>query len=253
MPPVKEIEDGDGNVAAASTNTAFITDDGASSRAPPSNSYLDWWYRSSTEWVLWYVVASKQPDVIDARPSPSRIDSGIALNTPEYPVQAVHPDPLTLIFHLDDRTYTKTLDYHTFARWEGIGALLDELCNDGIVAEHLWDVDEGMEVGIGDWEARVRPGWKVEVCQSVNLYERTLDCVSDFDSDSDEEDGSESESRCEETPKFEPRWWFARWKDRVERGKRRKERAQQEPSWIMVFIWATSMMAFVTVVSVLLT
>jgi hypothetical protein len=255
MPPVKEIEEGDGNVAAASTNTEFIPDDEKTSRTPSFSSYLDWWYRSSTEWVLWYVIASKQSDIVDARPSPSRIDSGIAFNAPEYPVQAAHPDPLTFTFHLDDRTYTKTLDYRTFARWEGIGALLDELRDDGIMTEQLWDVDEAMEVGSGDWEARVRPGWNVEVwCQHVDLYERTSDCVSELDSDSDEdEEESESEGRCEQISKCERRWWFARWKDRVEKKKTRKERAHQEPSWIMMLIWATCMLAFIGIISVLAT
>ena len=258
MPPVNEIEEGDGKVAKTNDAGLFQRVEDATD-TPTCSSYFDWWYRSSTEWVLWYVIAAKQPDVIDPRPSPSRIDSGIALSSPGYQhrtLQATPPNPLTLTFHLDDRTYTKTLDYHAFVRWEGVGALLDELCEDGILVNQLWDVEEDMEVGSGDWEARVRPGWNVNVWCSQSEW--TPDCVSNFDSDDsdEEEDEDECESkgsiqRISDAVQCERRWWFGRWKERVERETNRRGKAQRDPSWTMILIWATSMVVFVAIVSVL--
>jgi hypothetical protein len=249
MPPVKESQDGE---------DAAFEDTTAGNEDHIRTSYLDWWYRSSTEWVLWYVIASKQSDrgIDDKRSLPSRIDSGIALSVPADHAAHADPDPLTFTFHLDDQTYTKTLDYRVFIRWESVGALLDELCDDGIIIDQLWDEDEGMQVGSGDWDVRVRPGWKVDAyCQHSDQYDRTSDWVSDYESDDSggEEDKNENDDleRMSTAMRFERRWWFARWKERVEREKCRKERTQQEPTRIMMLIWATSMVAFIVLVSVL--
>jgi hypothetical protein len=249
MPPVKESQDGE---------DAAFEDTTAGNEDHIRTSYLDWWYRSSTEWVLWYVIASKQSDrgIDDKRPLPSQIDSGIALSVPTDHAAHAYPDPLTFTFHLDDQTYTKTLDYRVFIRWESVGALLDELCDDGIIIDQLWDEDEGMQVGSGDWDVRVRPGWKVDVyCQYSDQYDRTSDWVSGYESDDSdgEEDKNENDDleRMSTAMRFERRWWFARWKERVGREKCRKERTQQEPTRIMMLIWATSMVAFIVLVSVL--
>jgi hypothetical protein len=255
MPPVKEIQEGDKNTTALGE----FAEDEDHNRTPPCSSYLDWWYRSSTEWVLWYVIASKQPnpDLHVAGRSSSRIDSGVALSVPTYEAAHGNPDPLTFTFHLDNRTYIKTLVYQAFVRWENVGALIEELSDDGIIIDQLWDVDEDMEVGSGDWDVRVRPGMKVDVyCQHGYQYERTSDCASEYESD--DSDGGEDEDEYGDRYKHNPdtlelerRWWFARWKERVEREKWRKKRAQQEPSWIMILIWAACMVAFVALVSVL--
>jgi hypothetical protein len=258
MPPVKEIQEGDENITALGESTGNEDQN----RIPPCSSCLDWWYRSSTEWVLWYVIASKQPDpdLHVAGQSPSRIDSGIALSVPKYDAAPRDPDPLTFTFHLDDRTYTKTLVYEAFVGWASVDALLDELNDDGIIVYQLWDVTEDMEVNSGDWEARVRPGWKLDMyCQHSDHYERPSDCISD-DYESDDSDGEEDEDqsdkerhieRTSDAAKLERQWWFARWKKRVEKEKCRKKKAHQEPSWIVMLIWASSMVAFIALVSVL--
>jgi hypothetical protein len=250
MPPVKDLQDGED---AAFEDTTAGNEEQICTPLPCS-SYLDWWYRSSTEWVLWCVIASKQSDrgIHDKRTLPSRVDSGIALNVLDQSA----PDPLSFTFHLDDRTYTKTLDYQAFVQWDGVSALLDELYDDGIMVNQLWDVNEYMEVGSGDWEARVRPGWKVDVyCQHSDQCEPTSDWISDYESDDSdgEEDKNDNDDleRMSNAMRFERRWWFARWKERVEKEKCRKAKTQQEPTWIMMLIWATSMVAFIAIVSVL--
>ncbi|KAF1940622.1 hypothetical protein EJ02DRAFT_318720, partial [Clathrospora elynae] len=153
------------------------------------------------------------------------------------------------------------LDYHTFSRWRGLAELLQELSKDGIVVDHLWDTSEDMRVSSGDWDARVRPGWKVDVLCGANTNELSRSSVydrcsssennDDSDSDSDEDGGddmSESEDNSDAVRRERP-WWFARWKERVERGTPMRGKVEQEPSFIMMLIWATSMMLCAGVVN----
>jgi hypothetical protein len=236
-------------------------------RASSCTSYLDSWYRSGAEWALWCVLESKKPQaqVTAIKPTPNRIDSGIDLNVLSHRVSdsstPVHeqdpatiikkpkdPKPLSLTFHFHDRIFTKTLDYRIFSRWENIAELLAELGRDGISVHHLWEGGDDMQIGSGDWEARVRPGCEVDVwCYEPHNHHADHADHIDY-SDSESEDEAESEDvkmdmSCQRGEMEERKWWFARWKERVERRKASpKAKAHQETSWIMVLVWVVTML-----------
>ncbi|KAI4605631.1 hypothetical protein J4E83_010523 [Alternaria metachromatica] len=120
-------------------------------------SYIHWCYHPSTDWILWYLV-SKLPKEEDGRISdvgltPARVDSGIGLHLLGHedghlsPTAASTPStPITLSFHFKDGTTTKLLDYRVYSQWANVNSLLNELAQDGIVIDELWDVNEDMPI-----------------------------------------------------------------------------------------------------------
>jgi hypothetical protein len=122
---------------------------------------------------------------------------------------------ITLILHLPStsETYTRHLDFSTYRTWTHFASLLSIFSDDlGIVCLWIWDVVEKMEVGPGDWEARVRPGWRVDVV-----------CCMMGEMGDDEDDGFDEADWelgvgywCDDVAGVQ--WGFARWRRQVERG-----------------------------------
>jgi hypothetical protein len=213
------------------------------------------------------VLESKKPQaqVTAIKPTPNRVDSGIDLNIlnprgsdPSTPVheqgpiavekKPIHFKPLALTFHFHDRIFTKTLNYQIFSRWENVAELFAELGRDGISVHHLWEGGDDMQIGSGDWEARVRPGCEVDVwCYEPHTHHADhADHIDYSDSESEDEFDSEDIKKdvsWEREEMEERKWWFARWKERVERRKAvPRGKAQQETSRIMVIVWAVTML-----------
>jgi hypothetical protein len=153
-------------------------------------------------------------------------------------------DPICLVLAFDDHTYTKFLEYKTFAQWHRFEALLLDLESDGICVDYLWDIAEDMRVTGGDWDARVRPGWEVHAsctdCSDIHEYPNDR-----VDEDSSVDDDWERD--LIESGYYRQEWWFARWRHRVESRRSRGASVVHDPSWRMIiavcglmipFLWA---------------
>jgi len=140
-------------------------------------------------------------------------------------------EPLMLNLCMDDGTYVKGLDFTTFAHWDNMQTILNDLEKDGMVVEELWDVHEDMRVGSGDWDARVRPGLEIDAMCVRSAWEDDSSCSSG----DCEEGGVELELRHGEQPRRK-HWWFERWRRRVERESLMSGEAVQEPSRLMVLL-----------------
>ncbi|KAL5113219.1 hypothetical protein ACEQ8H_008914 [Pleosporales sp. CAS-2024a] len=129
--------------------------------------------------------------------------------------------PLIFNMRFEDGTYTKRLEYSTFADWNHVEALLQEIEGEGAAPRQLWDVHEDMPICRGDWAARVHPGMEVDVS-----WRKTddWDCSSSLSSD-DAKDAHEGARRRGHVPLHQERWWFGAWKRRVEQetGQGRRE------------------------------
>jgi len=235
-----------------------------------------------TEWILWSLVSnsSKEEDrkTEDSRTAPLRVDSGIGLDLlgqdgyPPHvsnPASLSSPDPITLLFVFEDSILTKHLPYTFYSRWTNINALLHELALDGIIVHALWDVIEDMQITSGDWDARVRPGWIVEVwCfsdggrggwggdaegdDSSESGDSTCGDGGDTDGDGFDYGASEESSERGERDTIGGRghgWWFVRWRERVEKERMKKKGLVEGPSWLMIVIWCTSIVVSIVVLS----
>jgi len=245
-----------------------ITDDGIESatkgRESIPISYLDWCYHLSIGWTLWSVIGDISKEETPKNEHSStvlpRIDSGIELHLLRgdkecsiRPVSSIPPSPINLTFMFGEAITTKLLDYRIYSQWTNFNTLLDELARDGIIVCELWDVKEGMEIQSGDWDARVRPGWVVEVWCFTDVGRFGLEEES---SESESEEEMESSSEIDgvyeaEFARSEHPWWFARWRERVERGNVKREGVIEGPSWFMMMIWCTSIIAVIVVFSLI--
>lgn len=167
------------------------------------------------------------------------------------------PAPLVLTFCFQDQMCVKVLDYEVFAQWDAVEAVLQGVREMGIVVERLWDTVDDTRVGGGDWNARVRPGWNVKVLCLENGVE---ELGGGFEEEDEESAGAggveEGEGRVWGAAGWlgrkekETAWWFARWRERVEK-EIRCHGHLRDPSWEMVVGWCFSMVTFVVMVSVL--
>jgi len=135
------------------------------------------------------------------------------------------PSTIECTFHLNDATYVRHLDYSTYRTWTHFAELLrlweSEL---GIACRCIWDDCEDMQVGAGDWEARVRPGWCVDVVCSAYFDDERSDSEDDEGCGFEDRDGDDGEEGYWyfldwylERGVRGREWWFARWRRRVER------------------------------------
>jgi len=214
-----------------------------------TNSYVDWCHSLITEWILWCLVGniSKDEDrkTDDFKTTPSRVDSGVELSLLGRDVSrafdratATPPAPITLLFHTQDGTMTKKLDYHAFFQWSNMDALLNELALDSIIVHMLWDINEDMPISCGDWDARIHPGSVIDAW----CFNGEKNC--DWNRDSSESEGEIEGVRGQ---KEHEKWWFARWRERVEREGVRREGAIEGPSWFMTVIWCMTIVAGIVV------
>jgi hypothetical protein len=181
-----------------------------------------------------------QPDskcsVATSDDSSTFCDSGSSENTTDG-----WPEPLTLNIHYEDQTYVKQLDYSIFARWENIEALLAGFEFDGAVIDGLWDVREDTPIGSGDWNARVYPGLEVDVtCWKPGCFgDEPSASSSDADSEEEEQpilwDGSRHHGS---------RWWFGRWRMKVEQETIGVGGPVHEPSQRTILLGALAMATF---------
>jgi hypothetical protein len=171
--------------------------------------------------------------------------------------KSIPPDPIVLTFCFQDQTYIKRLDYTIFAAWNDVQGLFDELSKDGITCDELWDVNEDMPVSSGDWDARVRPGCVVEALCFCDQLE--LDWVDESSSDSagdvdeDEDDDIANGVCAMGALRREHVWWFARWRERVEKETSEVRETMQEPSCLAMVVWCFCMVVIVVVLSLLST
>lgn len=136
---------------------------------------------------------------------------------------------LTFNLLMDGRIFKKKLDFATFDRWASMEVMLKGFEDDDIVIEQLWDVQENMPIGSGDWDARLRPGSEIDaICegQLLTTWEDDSSCSSE-----EYERHRPLETRVD-SQQTEMKWWFARWKQSVERpmvggGKRVHEPSSQ--------------------------
>jgi len=246
------------DAGAATNREACSADDtnyglGSASKGPGSitTTYLDWCYQLCTNWILWCLIGdiSKEETQETTQSSTvlSRIDSGIETQLlrgieghPTRPAVSNSPLPIRLTLIFEDATITKSLDYCAYSQWININALLHEVAQDGIVVRELWDVNEDMQIGSGDWDARIHPGSVIDAWCSNG--EESCDWDRDSSQSEDEVEGVRGQKEYE-------KWWFARWRERVEREGVRREGAVEGPSWFMTVIWCMTIVAGIVVFS----
>jgi hypothetical protein len=157
---------------------------------------------------------------------------------------SIDPEPLVFHMHFEDRTYTKQLDYSTFARWEHVEALLEGFEGEGATINQLWDVRENMPICSGDWDARVHPGMEIDVaCWKTDIWERDSVLSSD-----DEEDEKRAVQDWEDIHIHGQRWKFGAWKRKVEQDTMRSGPMLREPSRRTVLLGMLAMATFLGVV-----
>jgi len=219
------------------------------------NTYLNWCYHLSTEWILCYFISNtskqehrKTDDVI---PTPCRVDSGVELHLLGQDIGiATPPNSITLTFLFEDGMTTKHLPYPFYSQWTNIDALLDKLNHDNIMVHELWDVNEDTRIGSGDWDARIRPGSVIDAwcCNDERGY-----YSDDGDDSPGSEDGADMGRYCAydvvNDRSSEHPWCFARWRERVEKDRLGKSRDMGGPSWFVMVIWCTSIVAGILVFS----
>jgi hypothetical protein len=163
------------------------------------------------------------------------------------------PEPLVFNIHLEGQTYVRSLDFSTFARWENIEVLLEGFENEGAVIEQLWDVREKMAIWRGDWDARVYPGLEVDViCSRPDIWEDDWDSSSDSEGDDDEEENGDAWA-WDSVHLGGRRWWFSRWRMKVEQEAMGGGGAVRQPSRRMLLFGALAMATFLGVVIALCT
>lgn len=194
----------------------------------------------------------RQRDTVSARPDvdieldtlhthPRRIDSGISISgltlvsedhTIEPRVDSRPEEPMHLKLDFGAGMYVKPLDYRTFSHWSAIEELMMDLEKDGMRVGDLWDESEEMSVCGGDWDARVRPGWTLQMhCQGAEASLGSVGSACDSGSEETEDD---AESWFDDMiDEYQEEWCLPRWRNRVEHdGPTGKE--LQEPSWAVL-------------------
>jgi hypothetical protein len=163
------------------------------------------------------------------------------------------PEPLVFNIHLEGQTYVKLLDYTTFARWENVEVLLEGFEGEDGVIQQLWDVREDMPIWSGDWDARVYPGQEIDVICSRSIFEENeVDSSSDSEDDDDEEEEIEAQARNDVHPGGH-RWWFRRWRMKVEQESMGTGGAVRQPSRRMLLLGTLAMATFLGIVFVFCT
>jgi hypothetical protein len=156
------------------------------------------------------------------------------------------PEPLIFNIHYDDQTYVKLLDFSIFAQWESVEMLLKGFESEGTVIEELWDVREDMAIWSGDWDARVYPGLEVDVtCRKPDVWKDDASCSSD-----EEEYETDQALVRDHVYLRGRRWWFARWRMKVEQESMGSGGVVREPTRLTVFVGALAMATFLGIISV---
>jgi hypothetical protein len=119
-----------------------------------------------------------------------------------------------------------------------------------LFVDQLWDVNEDMRIDGGDWDAKVRPGRAIDVlCFSDRgSQDWVYDSSSDSADDAADEEGPgdvSSELYVARGVQSEHPWWFARWKERVDKETAKNTKLMREPSGTTMIIWCTSMFVVV--------
>jgi hypothetical protein len=163
-----------------------------------------------------------------------------------------NPKPLVFNIHLEGQTFVRSLEFSTFARWENIEVLLEGFENEGAVIEQLWDVREKMAIWRGDWDARVYPGQEIDViCSRPEIWEDDWDSSSDSEGDDAEQ---HDEARAWDGVHLGGRrWWFSRWRMKVEQEAMGAGGVVRQPSRRMLLFGALAMATFLGVVIALCT
>jgi len=158
-----------------------------------------------------------------------------------------NPEPLIFNIHFADRTYTKRLDYATFARWENVEDLLEGFEGESATIKELWDVREDMPICSGDWNARVHPGMEIDAtCWKTDIWEYNSNLSSD--DEEDEEDGKSHAQGWDDVHLHGRQWWFGAWKRKVEREVKKSTSSAREPSWREILLGVLAMATFVSMV-----
>jgi len=215
------------------------------------------WYRC--QWKLGNTeVAGPVVDIELSAPCriPKRIDSGISISGltlvdedrfNEFGLRSTLEEPIYLELDFGDRIYTKPLEYGTFSRWTAIEGLVTDLKEDGLMVKELWDETERMRVCGGDWDARVRPGWSLEVpCRDEEAYPKGW---TEDDSDSEDTEVDEERWIDEVLDHYQEEWCLPRWRHRVEQETSTRKNAN-EPSWRVLALGCVSMILFIVAVVV---
>ncbi|KAH6639342.1 hypothetical protein C7974DRAFT_388280 [Boeremia exigua] len=116
---------------------------------------------------------------------------------------------------------------------------------DGIIIEELWDVAGSLQVCMGDWDARVRPGWDIRMHARATLETHCLDNSSDSD-------GSENISGQwveEILDQYQEEWCLPRWRAKVEQ-QESMSIVMQEPSYLMLALGCVLMVFFTVAIVV---
>ena len=238
--------------------------------------YLHWCYHFSRDWVLWCLIGNVSREEVHEIEHLStmlpRIDFGIGIHliggNEGNPIRLALPkSPLPIHFTIifEDGTTTKLLDYRVYSQWANINSLLNELAQDGIVIDELWDVNEDMQIGSGDWDASIQPG-SVIYARSLNdkrgYHADDVDDCSDCESDDgmieSDEDGHDTGSEYKmswkssaKNTRNEHTWWFARWRQRVEKAIPGRDGVTDEPSWFMTILWSTTTITIIALLILL--
>jgi hypothetical protein len=154
-------------------------------------------------------------------------------------------EPLIFNIHYEDQTYVKLLDFSIFAQWESVEILLKGFEGEGAVIEELWDVREDMPIWSGDWDTRVYPGLEVDVtCGKPGVWRDDASCSSDGEDEEDEKLG------CEDIHIRGRRWWFGKWRMKVEQESMGAGGVVQDPSRRTILLGALAMATFLGTVSI---
>jgi hypothetical protein len=171
--------------------------------------------------------------------------------TPSISTESIqYHEPIHMTFDFGGNILTKSLDYETFVRWDAMEAFAKDLEEDGFAFESLWDETEKMKVGSGDWDARVRPGWRINASfLQAPIWSDELEKDSESDSE-DYESTDQEEWQAEYIDEYLDKevedWCLPRWRSRVEQ--EMKGGYSQEPSWMILALGCASMMFFIVAV-----
>jgi len=236
----------------------------ATRRESTPTTYLNWFNHLSRNWILWCLIGdiSQQEETQEIEHSSTmlpRIDSGIGIHLlggnaghPIRPAVSKLPTPIQMLFVFEDATNTKELNYRVYSQWINVDALLQGLAQNGIVARKLWDVSEDMQIGSGDWDARIQPGSAIEAWCFNDKRSYHSD---DIDDSSESESEEDVECDCARNIVFngssEHSWWFTRWRQRVEKDGPGKRRETGKASWFVMVTCYITIVAIVILLSII--
>ncbi|KAF1926086.1 uncharacterized protein M421DRAFT_224626 [Didymella exigua CBS 183.55] len=189
--------------------------------------------------------------------NPNKVDSGMSISgltllsedrADGKRVNSGLEESIHLRLDLGDGVYVKPLNYGTFSRWSAVRELMVDMKKDGIIVEDLWDEAEGMRVCGSDWDARVRPGWNLQMrCQKV---EASLEeSGSEYDSDSEDTEDEGEAWIVDVIDQYQEEWCLPRWRDRVEQDVSTRKRAE-EPSLMALGLGCVSIVFFIVAIVV---